>query len=103
MQIVEITTVSHFYLTRYMGNWHEIARYPNSFQMGCVGSKATYTLLDDDQKLSVVFLKTVCGVPKLILSPAAFGLFRPLPFYNKINTVQTIMPSTGRIDCFNLA
>jgi apolipoprotein D and lipocalin family protein len=48
-----LTTVSHVDLNRYMGEWYEIARYPNSFQKGCVGSKATYTLLDDG-KVSVL-------------------------------------------------
>jgi apolipoprotein D and lipocalin family protein len=48
-----LETVSHVDLNRYMGMWYEIARYPNSFQKGCVGSKATYTLLDDG-KVSVL-------------------------------------------------
>jgi len=48
-----VETVSHVDLERYMGAWYEIARYPNSFQKGCVGSKATYTLLDDG-KVSVL-------------------------------------------------
>ncbi len=34
-------------LTRYTGVWYEISRYPNRFQEGCVGSKATYTLRND--------------------------------------------------------
>lgn len=35
-------------LQRYMGVWHEIARYPNRFQRQCVGpSTATYTLKKD--------------------------------------------------------
>jgi apolipoprotein D and lipocalin family protein len=34
-------------LERYQGNWYEIARYPNRFQKGCVGSSATYTLNSD--------------------------------------------------------
>ena len=34
-------------LERYQGDWYEIARYPNRFQKGCVGSMATYTLKDD--------------------------------------------------------
>ena len=38
-------TVSHVDLKRYMGVWYEIARYPNRFQKGCIGSRATYTLL----------------------------------------------------------
>jgi apolipoprotein D and lipocalin family protein len=40
-------------LIRYTGTWYEIARFPHSFQDGCVGSKATYTLRDDG-KLSVL-------------------------------------------------
>ncbi|MBP1735604.1 MAG: outer rane lipoprotein, lipocalin family [Deltaproteobacteria bacterium] len=42
-----LETVSHVDLGRYMGKWYEIARYPNSFQEGCVGSMATYTLMND--------------------------------------------------------
>ena len=34
-------------LTRYAGQWYEIARFPHRFQEGCVGSRATYTLRDD--------------------------------------------------------
>lgn len=48
-----LATVSHVDLNRYMGVWYEIARYPNSFQKNCVGSKATYTLMDDG-KVSVL-------------------------------------------------
>jgi apolipoprotein D and lipocalin family protein len=32
---------------RYLGSWYEIARYPNSFQRGCVGVTATYTPRED--------------------------------------------------------
>jgi apolipoprotein D and lipocalin family protein len=34
-------------LERYQGDWYEIARYPNRFQKGCVGSRATYNLNRD--------------------------------------------------------
>jgi apolipoprotein D and lipocalin family protein len=34
-------------LKRYTGTWYEIARFPNRFQEGCVGTSATYTLLED--------------------------------------------------------
>ena len=34
-------------LTRYTGRWYEISRYPNRFQEGCVGSRATYTMRSD--------------------------------------------------------
>jgi apolipoprotein D and lipocalin family protein len=42
-----LETVSHVDIERYMGVWHEIARYPNSFQKGCIGSRATYSLMED--------------------------------------------------------
>jgi apolipoprotein D and lipocalin family protein len=40
-------------LNLYTGVWYEIARYPNSFQEGCVGSKATYAFREDG-KISVL-------------------------------------------------
>jgi apolipoprotein D and lipocalin family protein len=42
-----LETVSEVDVERYAGKWYEIARYPNNFQQGCVGTTATYTLLDD--------------------------------------------------------
>jgi apolipoprotein D and lipocalin family protein len=44
-----LKTVAHVDLARYVGTWHEIARYPNSFQKGCIGSTATYTLREDGE------------------------------------------------------
>ena len=34
-------------LSRYMGTWYEIARFPHRFQEGCVATKATYALRED--------------------------------------------------------
>ena len=48
-----LSVVPYVDLNRYTGIWYEIARYPNSFQEGCVGSRATYAL-SDDGKLSVL-------------------------------------------------
>lgn len=42
-----LETVDSVDLNRYVGKWFEIARYPNRFQEGCVGSRATYTLRED--------------------------------------------------------
>lgn len=42
-----LRTVDSVDLNRYVGVWHEIARYPNSFQKGCLGSTASYTLRED--------------------------------------------------------
>ena len=48
-----LETVNHVDLSRYTGQWYEIARYEHRFQKGCVGSKATYSLRDDG-KIAVV-------------------------------------------------
>ena len=48
-----LATVNFVDLNRYVGKWYEIARYPNSFQKGCIGSRATYTMRDDG-KIRVV-------------------------------------------------
>lgn len=40
-------TVPYVDLERYMGKWYEIARFEQSFQEGCVGVTAEYTLRDD--------------------------------------------------------
>jgi len=34
-------------LTRYIGQWYEISRYPHRFQEGCFGSRATYSMRED--------------------------------------------------------
>jgi apolipoprotein D and lipocalin family protein len=42
----DLKIVSSVDLNRYVGVWHEIARYPHTFQEGCWGSQAEYRLLD---------------------------------------------------------
>ncbi|NTV13033.1 MAG: lipocalin family protein [Desulfobulbaceae bacterium] len=39
-----LATVAHVDLECYLGEWYEIARYPNRFQKDCPASKATYSL-----------------------------------------------------------
>lgn len=39
-----LETVERVELQRYMGTWFEIASYPQSFQRGCTGTTATYSL-----------------------------------------------------------
>jgi len=34
-------------ISRYMGRWYEIAKYPNSFEQGCFGVTADYSLRED--------------------------------------------------------
>lgn len=42
-----LDVVANVDLDRYAGKWYEIARYPNSFERGCVGVTADYTPQDD--------------------------------------------------------
>jgi apolipoprotein D and lipocalin family protein len=47
-QVAPLQTVPALDVPRYMGTWHEIAKYPNWFQKKCVGStQATYSLQGD--------------------------------------------------------
>jgi apolipoprotein D and lipocalin family protein len=41
-------------LSRYLGKWYEIAKYPNRFQRGCVGATAEYSLSPDGKRVDVV-------------------------------------------------
>lgn len=43
----QVRTVPYVDLERYLGNWYEIARYPNSFQKGCFQSRARYAQRSD--------------------------------------------------------
>lgn len=43
-----VRTVDHVDLNRYVGDWFEIARFPNRFQRACVGDvRASYAWRDD--------------------------------------------------------
>jgi len=42
-----LPTVKEVDLERYKGLWHEIARYENRFEAGCVGATAQYTPKED--------------------------------------------------------
>ncbi|MBY8976021.1 lipocalin family protein [Rhodobacteraceae bacterium NNCM2] len=44
---VPMTTAGPVDLDRYAGRWFEIARFPNSFEEGCVGVTADYTVNPD--------------------------------------------------------
>ena len=49
-----IQTVEYVELDRYLGTWYEIARYPNSFQKKCKGTKATYGLSKKGKYIKVL-------------------------------------------------
>lgn len=42
-----LETAKNVDLSRYLGLWYEIAKYPVSFENGCVGVTAEYSLKDD--------------------------------------------------------
>jgi apolipoprotein D and lipocalin family protein len=45
--VPSLNTVPYVDLNRYMGQWYEIASFPQRFQKGCVASTATYELRND--------------------------------------------------------
>lgn len=47
LNLPPLTTVPSVELGRYVGTWYEIASYPQSFQEGCAGTTATYSLQSD--------------------------------------------------------
>lgn len=51
-------------LGRYMGTWHEIARFPNRFQRGCTCTTATYSLRTDGRVKVVNRCGTTAGPAK---------------------------------------
>ena len=59
-------------LDRYAGRWYEIARYPNSFERGCVGVTADYTPLDDGriEVVNTCFESSLDGPSREILGSA---------------------------------
>lgn len=44
-QTNKIPAVSNFEMSRYLGTWYEIARYPHSFEQGLENVSATYSYL----------------------------------------------------------
>jgi apolipoprotein D and lipocalin family protein len=59
-------------LDRYAGTWYEIARYPNSFERGCVGVTADYTPRDDGRidVVNTCFESSLDGPSRDILGSA---------------------------------
>ena len=49
-----LTAVDTLDVQRYLGTWHEIARYPNWFQRKCVGQVTADYALDSDGSLKVL-------------------------------------------------
>jgi len=45
--MIDKTTVKELDISRYLGTWYEIARFPHSFEKGLVGVTATYSMRPD--------------------------------------------------------
>lgn len=48
-----LETVPSVDVSRYLGTWHEIASFPQSFQKGCTATTATYTLAEKPGEIVV--------------------------------------------------
>ena len=84
---VDNTPVAALDLNRYLGEWHEIARFDHSFERGIEQAKAVYTLNEDDT-IKVVNsgikdgkLKTAIGKGKRTETPALLRVSFFGPFY----------------------
>lgn len=72
LHLPALQTVAHVDLGRYLGTWYEIASFPQSFQRGCTGTTATYTL-GDEGEIDVVNrcrLGSLAGKEKVALGRA---------------------------------
>ncbi|QJD90351.1 lipocalin family protein [Duganella dendranthematis] len=49
-----LATIAALDVPRYMGTWHEIAKFPNSFQRKCVAATTATYALQKDGKVQVV-------------------------------------------------
>lgn len=63
-----LTTVEFVDLNRYLGEWYEIASFPQRFQKDCVASKATYSKRDENtiDVVNECRLKTFDGERKVV-------------------------------------
>ncbi len=51
---IEVQTVSHVDLSKYVGKWYEIAKIPNSFQKQCKSGTTAFYKLRDDGNIDVI-------------------------------------------------
>ncbi len=49
LRLPPLRTVEHVDLQRYLGNWYEIASFPQQFQRGCTATTATYAMRPDGE------------------------------------------------------
>ena len=57
------STVKEFDLSRYLGEWYEIARYDHSFERGMDNTMAQYILQDDGRVVVLTTVRCLCSTP----------------------------------------
>ena len=60
-QVKSLETVSNVDLPHFAGTWHEIARYPNRFQKGCLDTFATCSPMENGKVTVVSHYRTDSG------------------------------------------
>ena len=61
-ELQAVKSINQIEITRYMGTWYEIAKFPNWFQKKCVSNtKAVYSLKDDGKLKVLNSCKTASG------------------------------------------
>ena len=85
---VDNSVVTNFDLSRYMGEWYEVARFDHRFERGMEQTKASY-IIRKDGKVDVLNtgvmngkLKEAHGVAKLTDTPARLRVSFWGPFYS---------------------
>jgi len=87
LQAAPPQVVAQVDLARYMGTWHEIAKFPNRFQRGCGCTTATYALRPDGKVAVANRCRGVDGNPKLakgwakVVDPTVPGKLRVTFFW----------------------
>lgn len=71
-EFVNELPIQNIEITKYLGTWYEIARYPNWFEKDLVGVTATYTLKEDNhiEVLNQGYVKILNGKRKQIIGDA---------------------------------
>lgn len=88
-QSVDLTPSGSVDLPRYLGRWHEIARFDHWFERGLSHTKATYTLLEDgcirvvNTGLKDGMTKEAVGKAKQTLQPGLLRVTFFWPFYGE--------------------
>ncbi|MGB3625853.1 MAG: lipocalin family protein [Henriciella sp.] len=82
-------TVESVDLERYAGLWHEIARYPNSFERGCTDTTAEYGLREDGR----ISVTNSCTKEKTGERDVAEGVAKPVEGSNNSKLKVKFAPS----------